>query len=217
MKFQLGTYRSPKPRVRVFGGYDPQNARSSHRKLRLPVAEGETIYSGMVISPVWNASATQYEWRAGWDGAASIYDICIADGDSLHEDIISAGVLPGLKCSGSFDIQTGFYAPIIGSTAETYNAGVYLTPCLDSDTGTGYPAGSLKGYLRTTTAQSGEPVVGTCHGTLRGPYDIGQGVADGSPNPPTTYGAPGQESGAIDTQVIRFDTNILPNLEDETE
>ena len=229
MTFQYGTVKRTKPRIRVYSGYDPQSPQSAHLPNRLPVAANEVIFSGMIISSVWNGATSAYEWRAGIPAGADetvVASLSVADGDSLDEDIIAAGVLPGLTCSGLFDLHSGYFAGNIGAvdggaagTDQTYNGGILLTPCTDADIGKDGQgnfkvAGELAGWLKVTTPESGDPVVGVCHPTMRGPINLG-GVSSGNNGGGVPLGfTPGQDSSATDLLVVRFRTKLAINSTD---
>lgn len=218
MSFQKGTVQRTKPMLVVNHGYDPMAPQSAHRQLTLPVAASDVsvIKSGMVISSVWNGGTSRYEWQAGIPSGYSPETIAFANADGDHYDVVAAGGLPGLLCSGVFDLTTGYFAGDI-SGALTYNGGVYLTPCTDSDSGedgegAAKSAGELSGYLKPTTLESADPIVGACHGTLRGPFSLGPVVTGANTNSPVV--TPGQNSSAKETKVIRLITRSLPNTAD---
>jgi len=210
--YGTGSVKRLKPKLRPYGGYDPQSAQSAHRKLRLPIKAGELIYSGMIISAVFNATTEETEWVAGLpDDSTQISSLAFADGDSLDEDIAAAGVLPGLLCSGTFDLHTGYFATETDADgAQTYNGGVYLTPCTDADLLTGtYAAGELRGYLKTTEDVAEAIIVGSCHVEMRGPINLGPVFTAGE-NPPVHIQY-GQDSTAIDLNVVRLNTMLKQN------
>lgn len=220
MSFQSGTVKRTKPVLRVNNGYDPQSPQSAHRQLTLPVAADDVsvIKSGMVISSVWNGTASRYEWQAGVPSGFAPESIAFANADGDDYDVVAASGLPGLLCSGTFDLTTGYFAGDVGG-ALTYNAGVYLTPCLDTDTGedgegAAKSAGELSGYLKPTVLESADPIVGACHGSLRGPFDLGPVVTGTAASNDDAGLAPGQNSSAKETKVIRLITRSLPNTAD---
>ena len=112
--------------------------------------------------------------------------MCIRDRD---EDVIEAGNLVGLSCSGQFRIQTAFFS------AGTYNTGVPLT--YDSTSGNVIPT--------TVGAGSGAPILGDVV-IIRGPEAIG---LQGSP---LSFFPPAQDSSApnANENVVIFDTRYDP-------
>lgn len=230
MSFQSGTVKRTKPVLMVNNGYDPMSPQSAHRQLRLPVAADDVsvIKSGMVIAPVWNSSIDSYEWKAGIPSGYSPEQVAFANADGDDYDVVAAGGLPGLLSSGMFDLTTGYFADNVGfidgsaaGTDQTYNSGVYLTPCTDADVGKDgegeiKTAGQLRGYLKTTVLESSDPIVGVCHGSLRGPFNLGPVVTGTGASENDAGTRPGTNSSAKELNVIRLLTRSLPNTDDAT-
>lgn len=135
---QYGTIKRLNPRIEVHRGFNPNEPHtqtSAH-----PVKSGVTILSGQVISKVWNADITDYEWELGWAAGRVPY---FAYNDSADEDIIETGKLVALSCVGQFEIATAFF-----KDGDTYNDGVFLGP------------DGVTGDVKAATAESGEPILG---------------------------------------------------------
>jgi hypothetical protein len=145
-----GTITRTYPRVRVLRGYNPNEPHTLTRSL--PVASGVTILSGQFISPWWNSSASEYQWKLGLDGATT--EGFIALKDSADTDVQSAGTLPALSCAGQFEIQTAFY-----KSGDTYNSGAYLT------------ADGVTGNLKVTTLAAASHIFGQVT-RIRGLEDV---------------------------------------------
>ena len=120
----FGTIKRTYPKITVLRGFDPNEPRT--RQISFPVASGVTILSGQVISLAWNG--TNYNWVLGCTGTNTPH---FALQDSVDADVIAAGKLTGLSCSGQYEIQMGFYS------AGTYNVDVPLT--FDGTTGNVVP------------------------------------------------------------------------------
>lgn len=84
--FSSGTIQALKPRIEFTNGYDPMSSR--HRQAHHPVQSGKRVYSGMLISPVWNSSSLQSEWVPGLVADATPYVAVQHDDD---RDVIGAG------------------------------------------------------------------------------------------------------------------------------
>lgn len=146
-----GTIKRSKPRVGVLRGFDPNEPRT--RLAAYPVSidsnTGATlvIRSGQTISLKCNASLSQDEWVLGVTALESgvLRTPYIALNDSYDEDVIEAGKLPGLSCSGQFEIRTGYFKT--GDDANLKN-GVPIT------------FDGTSGDVKATTFGSGVPVIG---------------------------------------------------------
>ena len=148
---QYGIIQRTTPIMRVLRGWGPMEPHALTKSY--PVASGVTIVSGQLIHPAWVSGNNRYEWNLG-AAAAGAGPSYFAQDDSTKEDVIEAGVLVGLSCSGDYELQTAFY-----TTGNTYNDGTPLT----GDTG-----GNL-GTVVPTTVGSGSPIVGYvsgCHGPI---------------------------------------------------
>lgn len=139
------------PRFEPLRGWDPNEPFTQTAAYR--VKDGETILSGMIISPVWNADDALYEWAVGIGAVADRRPIYIAQNDSTDEDVIEAGTLNAFSCAGQFELQIAFYDP-----EDTYNEGTALTACLDA-TDEGIAADVLAALGRTSGAGDGKGFV----------------------------------------------------------
>ena len=122
------------PRLEVLRGFDPNEPRTQTAAYR--VKSGQTILSGMVVTPTWNAADNVYEWTVGMESATA--PVYFALQDSADADVLEAGNLVGLSCAGQFELQTAFY-----DVDGVYNEGILLCPMAPNDDNsfaTYYPA-----------------------------------------------------------------------------
>jgi len=96
-----GNGSSSKRRVNVLRGFDGMEP-STFTKIA-PVAAGQAIYSGMIIS-LNNAN----EWVKGQFTSGKTCYIALSNYDDT--DVSAAGALPALSCAGQFEIETAWYA-----------------------------------------------------------------------------------------------------------
>jgi hypothetical protein len=122
----------PKPRVQILRGWDLVSTSTLHQVHAVKAGQ-EDIKSGMIISRVWNATLSRYEWTKGVtaNGLATPVPY-IAFQDATEADVVAAEGLTGISISGDYEIQTGYYS------SGTYNADVLLT--FDATTGSVKPA-----------------------------------------------------------------------------
>lgn len=93
-----------------------------------PVAEGETILSGMVMTMVRNTAKSRNEWVKGVTADSLPNTYYIAVDDYSDGDVGAAGNLQGLSVRGDFEISTAAY-----KSGQSFVAGDALTP--DGSTG----------------------------------------------------------------------------------
>jgi hypothetical protein len=179
----IGVKKRTKPRVRILKGFDPMNPSAPSRTER--VKTGETILSVQVISLVFNADDSVYEWIRGWDLVNSKGVPYIADSDSADFDVVDAEKLKGWDPRTPAVIQTAFW-----KTGQTFVEGDELSP------------DALTGNLRKKVADDGYPVIGRHFGA--GPYNIATHASGGA----LVYG---EDSSATDGQVIKFTTGFVTN------
>jgi hypothetical protein len=98
-------------------GNRPNRLSASH-----PVADGETILSGMVITPVRNTTLSRNEWVRGVTGDSLDNSFYIAVDDSADGDVAAAGSLQGLSVRGDYEISTSQF-----KAGESYVTGDPLT------------------------------------------------------------------------------------------
>ncbi len=135
-----------------------------------PVADGETILSGQVMTLVRNATLSRNEWVRGVTGSSQANTYYIAVDDSTDGDVLAAGSLQGLSVRGDYEISTSQF-----KAGESYVVGDPLTP--DADTGT----------LKKATA--GDEVIAHVVKDYDGPVDLGASFTDLLPNPADTQSA----------------------------
>jgi hypothetical protein len=179
---ETGYYQRPKIKATVLRGFDPQNPTRLTQGHR--VKAGVTILSGMIISLATGADGV-LEWEKGWASGRVPY---LAVQDSVDFDVRAASSLVGFSCLGNFEFQTGYF-----KSGETYTVDTPLTA------GTG---GDL-GYVKPTTLESGDPILGYVT-RANAPVDLAAGGAKGYP----------ADSSAVDSEVIRFQSTYLPNTAD---
>lgn len=200
------------PRLEVLRGFDPNEPRTQTAAYR--VKSGETILSGMVITPRWNAGDSVYEWAVGIGAVSDYYPIYFALQDSTDEDVLEAGNLVGLSCAGQFELQTAFYDP-----ADTYNEGSLLTACLDA-TDEAIAAAVLTALGRSSGAGDGKGFVTVVSNprTLSEGGDntlapvIGQVTRAASNGSTTVESIDGINSNVVFKSVITFRTMYQPAI-----
>ena len=182
----LGNIKRAKPRMQILRGNDA--GESSMESAAHPVKSDVTIKSGMVISPAWQAGESRYEWVLGLTGGVGYF----ATADSEDQDVISAGKLVGLSCTGKYEITTGYY-----NDADTYNLHAYLT---------GNASGEVEEVTLGGTAGSG-PVIGR----ISRVFPAAPAETTGVPKAATQGGAGySVDSGATDATVVCFETISIP-------
>ncbi len=170
-------------------GNRPNRLSASH-----PVADGETILSGMVITPVRNVTLSRNEWVRGVTGDSLDHAFYIAVDDSADGDVAAAGSLQGLSVRGDYEVSTSQF-----KTGESYVTGDPLTP--DADTG------------KLKKATSGDTVIAHVVKDYDGPVDLGATFTDLLPDPATTVSTgaqggtytPAKETNAQDLQRLRIE------------
>lgn len=90
--------------LRGFNGCDPQTFTKSRE-----VASGEQIFSGQIMS-----LNTSGKWVKGQSSAGKTCYIALSNFDDT--DVRASNKLPGLSCSGEFEIETPWYV----SSGSTY-------------------------------------------------------------------------------------------------
>ncbi len=178
--------------------------RPDHRSATYPVAEGETILSGQLISVRRNTLTGENEWVRGHDAALDqANSFYIADGDYVvteygvsDRDAHAAGNLKGLSVHGDYELGTARY-----KAGESYVAGDELT--YDGTTG------DLK-----KASTTGNIVIGVVTHDFAAPVDFSSAyvpavdaaglVSDGVKGGSFTIG---RHSNAIDLTRVRFETN----------
>jgi len=180
MGYGYGTYLRAKPRMSVLRGFDPNQPFGKTFSYR--VQDEVTVLSGQVISAVKNDGDGVYEWVLGYDTGDNAAPPCFALNDSADFDVKQAGSLVGYSCLGDFVLQTAYFV------AGAYIVGTPLTPA----------TGGNVGSLTSTTANSGDPIVG--YVSIE-PTDLLQVGNNGTP----------QISGVQSGNVIAFQTAWVPN------
>lgn len=75
-----------------------------------PVKAGEVILSGMIMTPVRNASLSRNEWVRGYaDGQSLPNSFYVAVDDSTDGDSVASGGFQGLSVRGSYEISTSAF------------------------------------------------------------------------------------------------------------
>lgn len=75
-----------------------------------PVKAGETILSGMIMTPVRNASLSRNEWVRGYAAGSSLPNsFYVAVDDSTDGDSVTSGGFQGLSVRGSYEISTSAF------------------------------------------------------------------------------------------------------------
>lgn len=115
------------PRLEVLRGLDFTSPKMQSAAYR--VKSGVTIRSGQIISPSWNAEDSVFEWVLGIDLTAP--DAYLAWDDSDDPDVVSAGALAGLSCSGQFEVQSAYF------TGDSFSKGDYVVPIATGAVGAG--------------------------------------------------------------------------------
>lgn len=165
-----GHYQRSKPYMRVLRGYDPQE--TTTRAISAPVKDGQTIKSGQVIVQEWVTD--EFQWvLADRDISAHLLQVphfALRDDDDT--DVAAAGRLPGLSCSGQFEIQTGYYVAV-GVSSEPATVGACVT------FGGTANAGSVQAVARGAGATL--PVIGILSGAHHaGPIDLSGELSEAS-------------------------------------
>lgn len=136
-----------KPRVEVPKGFAILESSTLHTSA--PVASGQNIKSGMIISLWTNPETSRQEFVIGVDASAGgrnqdpTTQCYIAYSDASDYDVVSSGLLPALSCDGKYEIQTGYF-----KAGETYVHDTYLT------------WDGVTGNVKPTALKSGAPIVG---------------------------------------------------------
>ena len=196
----FGHLKRDYPIMEILRGWNPNEPFT--RTAAYPVASGVTIYSGMLIYPAWNNTNNRLEWSIADKDVAGIHNlpIYIAQDDSSKEDVIEAGNLVGLSCAGQFEVQTCWF-----TTGQAYNEGVYLTIGDDGKVTPVTLADQNGATAGTTTAvPSNVVIVGQ---VTRAPGSSG----DAAPYDVTTQSNVGINSSAVATNVITFNTMLMPS------
>lgn len=175
--FNPGNGSSPRRRVHVlrgFNGCEPDSFTKSR-----PVANGETIYSGQVMS--LNSSG---EWVLGQDTPGKTCYIALSNHDDT--DVKASGKLPGLSCAGQFEIETPWYDDV-----DTYV----------EDT-TKVVADSVElGSIGTDGGATVDTIIGK---VTRAPYKLNEIITSGPNDGTAVYPFQSNELGT--TEVITFIT-----------
>ena len=199
---RFGTIKRTYPKVEVLRGFNPNEPHPFSSAI--PVAIDTTgtvqsnpnygksilIYSGQVISQVWNAVSSQYEWALGWTAGIPY----IALQDSFQEDVLEAGTLVGLSCAGQFEIETAFWTDGNGGLQVGGGANFVVDAIVSPD--------GVTGGIKVGTSKSGVPVMGYVTRN-HGPRFLG----------PTGSGNNGTNSSAVvaNEYVVSFITAYAPN------
>lgn len=88
--------------MQVISGYSPEAPNDRRTQAKVNSAHTD-IKSGMLIS--LNPAG---EWVKGFTIGASV-NPCFAETDALDPDVVAAGSLAGLSCSGEFGILTAYF------------------------------------------------------------------------------------------------------------
>jgi hypothetical protein len=113
----IGNFSRQTPRIRVTVGWEG-DAKSSFCE-SLPVASGQTIVSGQLITKTSNSGVWQFQLATPTRIAAGDLPF-FAYFDSTDPATLAANALLGISCSGKFELETAFY------DAGTYNPGTLL-------------------------------------------------------------------------------------------
>jgi hypothetical protein len=132
-----------------------------------PVAEDETILSGMVMTVVRNATLGRNEWVRGVTGSSQPNSYYIAVDDSTDGDVVTSGNLQGLSVRGDYEVSTSQF-----KSGESYVVGDALTP--DAATG----------KLKKATAS--DVVIAHVVKDYLGPVDLAASFTSLKPDPATT-------------------------------
>lgn len=174
-----------------------------------PVADDETILSGMVMTLVSEAGALK--WIKGFSGSSIPNQYFFAEDDSTDGDVQAAGLpgsgkLQGLSVHGDYELSTAQFTEPGG--AVVYTAGTLLTP--DAATG------------KVRNVKSGDTdvvVVGVVINDLVSPVNLAPTFTDLLPDGDANISAGvqggtftlGRATNAVDLRRLRFNT-VAPYL-----
>lgn len=117
----VGTQTTKRAKLRLIVHNEP--AQKPHLYQRYPIATGQTILAGQVISLHRNTTSNRIEWLRGFDAVNSLPNkLFIARQDGADGDVQACGTLPGLSSDGGFEISSAFF-----KTGETYVPGDEIT------------------------------------------------------------------------------------------
>lgn len=178
----FGYIKRTYPILEVLRGWNPNEPFT--RTAAYPVKDANAILSGMLITPVWVSANNRMEWTIADKDTAGIHQaaLYLAQDDYSKEDVIEAGNLVGLSCSGQFEVESAFF-----TAGSTYNEGTFLTVGDD-------------GKVDAITAQDGTKVI--VGQVTRAP---GNGSAAS-----TLKSLVGTNSGVVNTDVLTFVTQYTP-------
>jgi len=182
-----GTIKRAKPRMQVLRGNAYGD--SQQESAAYPVGSGVTILSGMVISPLWVAGNSRYEWQKGPTATGVAY---FATADSTDPDVMSSGNLVGLSCAGKFEIATAYY-----KSTSTFTLG-------------GYVKGNSDGEIEDVTASGSggsTPIIGRVSRVLPATSPVTTGVA---PNSSAAGAGVFVDSGSTATTMVVIETMSIP-------
>lgn len=168
-------------------GQRPNRLSATH-----PVADGETILSGMVMTLIREAGANK--WVRGVALASQPNAYYVAVDDSTDGDVVASGTLQGLSVRGDYEVSTSQF-----KAGESYVVGDLLTP--DADTGL---------FKKATT---GDIAIAQVVKDYDGPVDLGASFTDLVPTPATTISSGVQgglytrprETNASDNRRLRIE------------
>lgn len=132
-----------------------------------PVADGESILSGMVITMVENAVKGRNEWVRGVTNESLPHNFYLALDDSADGDVVAGGSLQGLSVRGDYEVSTSQF-----KDGEVYPVGTELTP--DGTTGLLKPASTGNTVIAVVTKDYNPPV------------DLAASFTGAQPDPATT-------------------------------
>jgi len=164
-----GTLKRAQPRIEILRGFDPNEPTKltqSH-----PVAAGEVVKSGQIVTEYWNSADEVYEWKVGIQlnkGAdVSGTQVFFAIDDATDHDIIEAGTLPALSAIGEFEIEIPWFVDTEATAfksdgvakdldSQALNSGVPVYAAFNDDTVADV---SVKGSIRTKfNAETGDMI-----------------------------------------------------------
>lgn len=171
-----------------------EQGQKPHLYDRFPVAEGQVILSGQVISAYRNTVLNRIEWIRGYNpGTSQAGVIWIARHDSADGDVLAAGTLAGLSSNGDHDISSSRY-----KTGDTYRVGTELT----------YDA--ITGNFKVAT--QGELVFAKVKRDFNPPVNFGPVYTPAPADSGVSAGVKGgsfkvgRHSEAVDLNLVRFET-----------
>jgi hypothetical protein len=135
---RYGTIMRQYPRLEVLRGFNPNEPHTFTQAY--PVQANVVILSGQVVSAVWNAGTSIYEWQLGWTAGLIPFTALNDSGDA---DVVEAGNLVALSSAGQFELQTAFW-----KAGDTFNVDTPVGP------------DGVTGNIKAATLGDGNPIMG---------------------------------------------------------